>query len=141
MQLTVQSSEDGCLIYLASSEHQHQAYILFTWFCGLGILQSLLHQLKEGLFSPLKGRDLGSHPPVRRGSSIINNGAGLSAFQSPVKLGSEDKQNERSSPAGYLLDADERAARLAARGTVALFDVPQLKTTASRAALLVPSYG
>lgn len=78
---------------------------------------------------------------MRRGSSIINDGAALSAFQSPVKLNSKDKENELSSPAGYLLDADERAARLAARGTVALFDVPQLKTTASRAALLVLSCG
>ncbi|CDJ35447.1 uncharacterized protein EMH_0026120 [Eimeria mitis] len=56
---------------------------------------------------------------------------GDSAIQSSLGSDGNDR-HQTPSPAGYLLDSDERATQLAALATVALFDVPGIDTRRRR---------
>ncbi|CDJ46588.1 hypothetical protein, conserved [Eimeria brunetti] len=88
---------------------------------------ALLHKLKEDLLLSARTSEPDKQPKTQRRTFRMRRLTGDSARQSSWKSGSNDGY-QAASPAGYLLDSDDRTAQLTALATVALFDVPDVTT-------------
>lgn len=90
----------------------------------LNEIEALLHKLKEDLLVSADTSESNRQPTLPRRSFGMRNTGGAALKSS---FGSDRKDDyQAASPADYLLDSDERAAKLAALATVALFDAPAI---------------
>ncbi|CDI74799.1 hypothetical protein, conserved [Eimeria praecox] len=85
---------------------------------------ALLHKLKEDLLVSADTSESNRQPTLPRRTFGMRNTGGA-ALKSSFGLNRKDDY-QAASPADYLLDSDERAAKLAALATVALFDAPAI---------------